>query len=123
MHRLLWSAAVVGAILVSTISPALGQSPATPAGTWKLNLEKSTYNPGPPPKNDTRTFDDRGGGTFVYTSQGANGQGQPTFNSWTMKEDGKDYPRGVNATGAKLSVAYRRVDAWTTEVIQKIDGK
>jgi hypothetical protein len=31
-------------------------------GTWKLNLAKSTYSPGPPPNSDTMTFDAVEGG-------------------------------------------------------------
>ena len=45
-------------------------------GTWKLNLAKSKYSPGPPPKSQTATYDAAGDGVKV-TVKGTNGQGQP----------------------------------------------
>src|SRR5215467_14654359 len=61
-------------------------------GTWKLNVAQSTFDPGPPLQSETRTYEDRGGGVTLYTAEGINAQGNPTFIQAAYKLDGKDYP-------------------------------
>ena len=46
--------AVVSVVILG--GPALAQSDRT-LGTWKVNLAKSKYEPGPPPTSDTRVLD------------------------------------------------------------------
>ena len=43
------------------------QSPDALLGAWKLNVEKSTISPGPPPKSDVSTWEALGGGEFKLT--------------------------------------------------------
>jgi hypothetical protein len=53
-----------------------------------------------------------------------NAQGAPTYNSWTFKYDGLDYPSGYNAmTREKGTTAYQVIDPYTVQVIQKVNGK
>ena len=92
-------------------------------GTWKLNLAKSKFNPGPPPRSLTRTCEDRGGGVIHVTFEGIDPQGNRIFQQWAAKYDGKDYP--VQRLGAKtvISISIKATNAYTAEHIFKEDGK
>ena len=52
MRRIIIACALVGVLGV----PAFGQGVDPYIGTWKLNLEKTTYIGQPPPKSMTITF-------------------------------------------------------------------
>jgi hypothetical protein len=62
-------------------------------GTWKQNLAKSKYDPGPPPKGPTTVRREAApGGGVKVTTDGMNAQGQPTHTEYTAKYDGTDTP-------------------------------
>ena len=61
------------------------------AGTWELNVAKSTYSPGPPPKGETRTYEVTGQQEKM-TARRIVGEGTPTLIQFTASRDGKDYP-------------------------------
>jgi hypothetical protein len=88
-------------------------------GTWKLNLKKSKYNPGPPPKSLTVTIESIEDGMKV-TSTGENADGTPINGSFTAKYDGKEYPL---TGGPADSIAIKEVDANTHTVVTKKGGK
>src|SRR5438105_6139641 len=84
-------------------------------GTWKLNLEKSKFDPGPPPKSMTVTIEAAEDGVKVTTT-GESADGTPINGSFTAKYDGKDYP----VTGGPAdSIATKEVDANTHTVVTK----
>ena len=57
--------------------PQAGLAQNDPAiGTWKLNLAKSTYSPGPPPRSQTITTQAEGQG-HKFTVEGVDAQGNP----------------------------------------------
>src|SRR5438874_1101457 len=100
-------------------------------GTWKLNLEKSKYNPGPPPKSLTEIIEAAEGGMKV-TVTGEGPDGTPINGTFTAKYDGKDYPVTDAATGTPAghhtgtsfdSIAIKQVDANTHTFTTKKDGK
>ena len=100
-------------------------------GTWKLNLEKSKFNPGPPPRSETISIESTEGGT-KFTSTGEGPDGAPMNTSFTAKFDGKDYPVTDATTGTPAghharsgfdSIAIRQVDANTQTFTTKKDGK
>ena len=108
------------------VVPGLAQTPTTDKvyfGTWTLNVEQSTYSPGPPPKSGTRTHEDRGNGLIRVTTQGANAQGNPTYSQYTYRLDGKDYPIAVKGSESVSTVALTGVDALTATFTNKQDGK
>jgi hypothetical protein len=49
----LWSLAIVVGLATAVAGLASAQNPDAINGTWKLNLAKSKYNPGPGPKDQT----------------------------------------------------------------------
>jgi hypothetical protein len=58
--------------------PQLGFAQSSPLiGTWKLNLDKSKYGPGPPPRSNTLNLT-QDGQNIRDTNQGTDAQGNPT---------------------------------------------
>lgn len=92
-------------------------------GTWKLNLSKSKFEPGPAPKSLTRTIVAQSEGA-KYTFDGIAADGKPISYSFTVKYDGKDYPvSGTGMTSGADSIAIRLIGTNKAEAIQKKAGK
>ena len=70
--------------------PGLSQSNLL-IGTWKLNLEKSKFSPGPPPKSQTLNFA-RAGQDLQDTVETVDAQGQATKLVLMHIYDGKPHP-------------------------------
>ncbi|MDQ6705604.1 MAG: hypothetical protein M3Z85_06535, partial [Acidobacteriota bacterium] len=65
---------------------------ADPAvGSWKLNVAKSKYSPGPAPKSATITYEETADG-IKRTAESIDAEGKKTSFEYTAKFDGKDYP-------------------------------
>lgn len=114
-------ASVVSLAVVSLFfaAPVLAQTdPAV--GTWKLNVEKSKYNPGPLPKNNVITIVAVGNGVKV-TAKGMDAKGAPTSIEYTATYDGKDVP--VKSAPAYDTTSLKRINASTTEQTRKKEGK
>ena len=92
-------------------------------GTWKLNIAKSTYSPGPPPRSLTLTrISEAAGQGFRSTFEGIDAQGNPVkvvFGPYLY--DGKSYP--VTGSLATDTVSYKTVSDSTTEVTLMKAGK
>jgi hypothetical protein len=73
-HRLLALAA--SAMLLVAASAELGWTQTNPlrAGIWKLNVNKSTYDPGPPPMSGTRN-DEATANRLKTTVEGVDAKG------------------------------------------------
>ena len=99
------------AFLLIAASTVVGRAQSDPViGTWKLNLMKSKYNPGPPPKSLTRTYESVRNGVKV-TVEGVDGFNNPIKYGYTANYDGKDYPvTGVGVPGGADVVAFTRTD-------------
>ena len=88
-------------------------------GTWKLNLAKSKFDPGPAPQSQTRTWDPSG----KVSVEGINAAGKPVAYGYPVMTDGKDYPTtGAVPSGAD-TIAGKRIDANTVEVNFKKGGQ
>jgi hypothetical protein len=61
------------------------------AGTWELNLEKSKFNPGPPPKSKTRVYEVTGQQEKMIATT-IDVTGNQTVQQYSATRDGKDYP-------------------------------
>ena len=113
------AAAVVTTLLTLWSVPGLAQ-PDTHVGTWVLNVAKSKYNPGPPPKEQTTIMEAAGNGIKV-TTKGVDAAGKPTSASYTANFDGKDNPVAGNPDWDMTSI--KRVNANTLEFTRKKAGK
>jgi hypothetical protein len=81
-------ALLVSAVALATALPQIGFAQSDPLiGTWKLNLAKSTYSPGPPPRSQTATFQAEGQG-LRETLQAINAQGDPANGVFMIFDDG-----------------------------------
>jgi hypothetical protein len=107
----------VGAIIAIGTGTAVAADAVV--GTWKLNLAKSTFSPGPAPKSQTRTYAESAQGTTVTVKTTA-ADGKESTTNITFKEDGKSYPVSGNADFDMVSV--KRVDALTVHSTQTKAG-
>src|SRR5262245_32461978 len=90
-------------------------------GTWVLNVARSKYTPGPPPKDQTVVNEAAGQG-IKTTAKGTDAAGKATVTAFTISTfDGKDYP--VTGNPDYDMQAYKRVDANTLELTRKKAGK
>jgi hypothetical protein len=97
------------------------------AGTWKLNVAKSKYSPGPAPQSNTVKFESVAGG-IKLVADGLDSQGRKTHNEYTAKFDGTDSPTkpmldGKPNPNAADAVSYKKIDDYTYEVTAKLKGK
>jgi hypothetical protein len=116
--RIVGSVVVAGLIVGASWITFAQSDPAI--GTWKLNVAKSKYVPGPVPKSNTITITAAGNGIHV-TAKGEDATGKPTSIDYTATYDGKDSP--VKGAPAYDTTALKRVDPNTTEQTRKKEGK
>jgi hypothetical protein len=121
MTRLARVTIVLSAAAVLAIGAlANAQSKDPFVGTWRLNVAKSKYNPGPMPKSITVTYETAGKGYRVAVKNES-----PTATlqySYTTNLDGMDSPVTGNNPNAD-TIAVRRIDANTLESVGKKGGK
>ena len=121
MHRPV--ALAVACVALYAVSSWAQTKPADPwVGTWKTDLAKSKYSPGPAPKVPGTVTVERSGTGMKTTIDGTNAQGQPTHTETVWTFDGKDNPV-KGAAAPNTTAAYKRVDDHTFEVTTKVDGK
>jgi hypothetical protein len=108
-------------LLAGLTSVASAQGDAH-VGTWELNLEKSTFNPGPPPQRQTLWYKAEGKGLTALL-QGVDAAGKPIRldpNNFAINFDGRDHPTPeVNYD----SSAWTRISANKYVVNRKKAGK
>ncbi len=119
--RSLACASLVVVLAVAVMSPGGSAQAADPfMGTWRLNVAKSTFSPGPAPKSGSVTFTAAGAG-FTAAIGGVGMKDEKTQWGYTGNYDGKDYPLKGNPDGDMISV--RRINANTVETTVKRAGK
>jgi predicted SnoaL-like aldol condensation-catalyzing enzyme len=74
-------------------------------GTWKLNVEKSKFDPGPAPKSSTVTIT-IANGTETYAGETVNADGKTTKMAFTAKLDGSDSPVTGNTMGDTIAIKH-----------------
>jgi hypothetical protein len=74
-------------------------------GTWKLNVEKSKFDPGPAPKSSTVTIKIENG-TETYSGETTDAAGKSTPMSFTAKLDGSDSPVTGNPLGDTIAIKH-----------------
>jgi hypothetical protein len=89
-------------------------------GTWKLNAGKSKFNPGPPPKSVTMTYEQSGNGV-KRSGESVSADGRTSSWGYTANYDGKDYP--VEGNPNADTIALKQVNDRTVEATIKKGGK
>ena len=114
---------IVVAALIAVL-PGLGSAQTMPlrSGIWKLNVARSTYDPGPAPRSSTRN--DEASTTRLKTAvEGVDAKGDRVSYTYDVKYDGKDYPIvGVGTPSGADSLAFTHVDELTAEGTLKKGG-
>lgn len=118
--KLLKLAVVAMALVSGSAVLAFGQSAEPWLGTWKVNLAKSTYNPGPKPTTAQTAKLEAVQGGFKATFDGVDAKGQPRINRPPAILDGKDYP---NPGQPNSTHSFTRIDSRSYERSVREDGK
>jgi hypothetical protein len=100
--------------------PLPGQTPDW-FGTWRLNLDKSIYNPGPPPYRRATMTVERWEDNVRFSYDFVHLRGGVQHMEWTGLFDGKDYM--VQGTDEYITYAYKRIDDRTYEIVAKLDTR
>ena len=104
----------------SAVAVTVSAQTGSEIGTWKVNVAKSTFSPGPAPKSRTLTFEAVGQGVKLSV-EGVNADGSKAAISYTANYDGKDVP--VTGSATLDTVSWKRINATTVEETDKKGGK
>jgi hypothetical protein len=106
----------VSALVLGSIAHAADNQ----VGTWKLNVAKSKYSPGPAPKEGTLTIESQADG-LKFTIHGTDAEGKTVHMEFSPKYDGKDVPT-TGMPGAD-TISMKKIDDNTIETVSKKGGK
>lgn len=116
--RLPGSLVVVVLVAAGTGPALIAQSPSSAepdwlVGAWRLDLEKSTYRPGPGPSGETRTYV-RDGANVLGVIERTFPDGRRERIEYTANYD-REYP--VTGTEDYDHVVLKRIDRFTSEAV------
>ena len=115
------SATLVAGLLVFMVQFTVTQNQLF-VGSWKVDVAKSRYQPGPGPKSEILRFEPVGEG-FKVSLDGVNEQG-PYHSEGTGKFDGIDVPVAATpARQARFTYAFSRIDDHTWDIVIKVNGE
>jgi hypothetical protein len=106
--RLLSMGVILGVLAVG----ARAEAPPAFVGTWKLNLAKSKYSPGPPPKSAVVKHEAIDGG-MRQVSDSVDAEGKTKHTEYSARFDGKESP--IIGTDPPEVITLRRIDEYTAE--------
>jgi hypothetical protein len=112
---------LAGILVVAGSSLAWAQAKDPQYGTWKLNLAKSKFSPGPAPKEGTVTIEAEGPGRKVSVS-GVAADGTAVKWGYSGNFDGKEIPLTGNNPDADV-VMLKRISANAIRTTNKKAGK
>ena len=98
---------------------ALAEEPVF--GTWKVNLAKSKYSPGPAPKSSLSKWESAQGDGFKLSVDIVAGDGATQHWESTGKFDGKDNPVTGNPDADTMAITKKNAN--TYEIVNKKGGK
>ena len=111
----------IALFVVVVSAPAYAQTNPL-VGTWKLDVAKSKFDPGPAPKSLTRTVVADGDGV-KYTFEGIAADGTAVSYGFSVKFDGKDNPISGSMPQGADTISAKRSDANHYEATLKKGGK
>jgi hypothetical protein len=106
-------------ILVGTSTDSVSGQTDPQVGTWVLDVTKSKYSPGPPPRSQTAVYAASANGLKVVAT-GTDAAGKPTTTEFTVTFDGKDHP--AKGSPDFTTISARRIDSHTIEYTRKGAG-
>jgi hypothetical protein len=117
-HRQLVPTVVAFALWATLANPAAGQSQTSSKnddpllGTWHLDVSKSRYIPGPPPRSQTRSYEKHPLGIRA-TVKTVQADGRSTTVQSVYDFDNMEHP--VTGSEEVDAVVMKRIDAYTSE--------
>jgi hypothetical protein len=99
---------------------AAAQTPSVMPGQWTLDVEKSTYSPGPKPKSQHAVLTAIPNGIRTVSDR-VEADGRMIHFEWNGTFDAKDQP--VVGDPARDAVSVKKLDDYTLEVTNKKGGK
>ena len=112
--------ALIGALSAMFVTTSLAQTAPSELGTWRLNVAKATFTPGPAPKASSVTFSAAGQGISAVID-GVGPDNAKVRWEYTANFDGKSYPVKGNPDGDM--VVAKRVNTNTIESSYTLKGK
>jgi hypothetical protein len=111
--------AAIAVSLCALSDTAAAQSKDDPSiGSWKLNVAKSKFTPGPPKKGDTRSYEVTDG-WLIVTTESISGAGNRTGVRFAAKFDGRPYPQIGRFAPTVTLITYEPVDRLTLKYTQR----
>ena len=113
--------------LLFAVAFAYMRAPVTPArtvsaiGTWKLNVARSSFTPGPGWRSQIRTYSLEPGGGVLIRWTGVGAHREPMQVSFVSRLDGKDYTMTGSANYDTINAV--PVNAFTVKSEEKRGGK
>jgi hypothetical protein len=89
-------------------------------GVWKLNLARSKYVPGPPPKSETRTYRQKDNEIFCTIDRVDSSGKRVQPIEFAEKYDGREYPIKGSSVGDALVL--KRINDYLAEATMKHAG-
>lgn len=112
--------ALLAVAVLAVATNAAAQSKNDPSlGTWKLNVAKSKFMPGPPIKGDTRSYEVNDAGWLVVTTETIQPDGRRTGVRFAAKFDGRAYPQIGRFAPTVTLITYEPVNALTLKYTQR----
>lgn len=109
-------------VVMSAICTAPSAAPAGDPmeGTWKLNLAKSKYIPGPAPRSSIVTIKIENN-TEAYSAENVDAAGAATHGAFTVKLDGSEAP--VTGLNYADTISIKRISPNHVVATLRKDGK
>ena len=114
--------AVVAFVLVAGVVSVVSGQNDLHLGTWELNLARSSFSPGPPPKSQTLTIS-AAGPHWTALLQGVDASGRPInpeMGNLAITFDGKEHP---TPNADYDTSTWKRLSPYRYEVVRKRAGK
>lgn len=106
-------------MLVTLLGAAVAFCADPLIGTWSLNVTNSKFNPGPPPRSQTRAYKTTSAGINVTVTT-TDAQGRTTTVEFPAIYDGKTYP--VKGLGPIDALALVRINNFQSRATLKHAG-
>ena len=105
-------------VAMLAVLPLVGSQDVPAAGTWKLNVGKSKFSPGPAPKTGTLVIELQGDSIKTHLEEVEVDDSQTGYEYAAVLDDNKDYPLTGSSKPARLggaeTISVRRAgsNAW-----------
>jgi hypothetical protein len=117
--RIVGLAAAIAIVAFPCVGVA--QVPQSVLGTWKMNVAKSTYSPGPAPRSTTSHWEVVPGGGAKGVVETVDAAGRSFHYELVTMFDGKEAE--YKGASAPTTRAYSRIDDRTYQYVERVNGK